>query len=127
MVTDQSTSYGAGNLKLNQDSPIVPFFKTICYPPEPLAIHIKKGFNNSTIISVEESLGIGLVRTVRLENKHDDKLFELPAGFGTLPLFNVEDFRGTLPIHMVEMGGLIVPMFGKLNFPITFLAKRFLL
>jgi len=124
-ITDQSSRYDPGNLKLNQDSPIVPFFKNVCYPADAPKVETRD-INNSTMIAVEESLRIVLFRTIRIDQSRDDKLFELPAGFGTFPLFSVEDFKDTVPNHMIEKGGLILPMYGMLSIPIITPAKPLL-
>lgn len=124
-ITDQSSSYDPGNLKLNQDSPIVPFFKTFCYPANPPQVEARN-LGNSTTIAVEKSLKIALFRTIRIDQSRDDKLFELPAGFGAFPLFSVEDFKDTVPNHMIEKGGLILPMYGTLSIPIITPAKPLL-
>lgn len=124
-ITDQSSSYDPGNLKLNQDESIVPFFKTFCYPANPPQVEARN-LGNSTTIAVEESLKIALFRTIRIDQSRDDKLFELPAGFGTFPLFSVEDFKDTVPNHMIEKGGLILPMYGTLSIPIITPAKPLL-
>ena len=120
-ITDQSSSYDPGNLKLNQDSPIVPIF----YPANPPQVEAES-FGKSTAITVEESLRIVLFRTIRIDQSRDDKLFELPAGFGTFPLFSVEDFKDTVPNHMIEKGGFILPMYGTLSIPIITPAKPLL-
>lgn len=100
---------------------MLPFFKAVCYPPNPPKVEV-----DNSAITVEEFLRIVFFRTIRIDQSRDDKLFELPTGFGTFPLFSVEDFKDTVPNHMIEKGGLILPIYGALSIPILNPAKLLL-
>ena len=80
-----------------------------------MKVQIGSLYRDYKTVFVGDDLRIRFVRTVRLpESKSPHKL---PIGFGGLPLFEMSELQksvrtgGTLPEHMREKGGLIMPMY----------------
>jgi len=57
-------------------------------------------------------LDITLRRTIRVPDNGD--CFNLPPDMGAFPIFNVEQYRSSLPKSLVEKGGVFVPIYRKL-------------
>ncbi|KAF8475538.1 hypothetical protein BDZ91DRAFT_817255 [Kalaharituber pfeilii] len=65
----------------------------------------------ATEIRVDDHLVISFHRTIRVPD--DNEEHNLPPNLGRFPLFNVEAFKSTLPLDMVEKGGLFFPMYQR--------------
>lgn len=50
-------------------------------------------------------------RTVRMPD--DNRLHHLPSSLGTFPLHNIVDYADRLPDHMLEKGGVFLPMWQR--------------
>jgi hypothetical protein len=95
--------------KVNQNSPLTLFFnKVFGLYQEPVDVVVGNFSKNNTTLKVDQDLSISFVRTVRLPEC--SKPQQLPLGFGTLPLFSVNEYEDILPQHIVDKGGLLMPM-----------------
>lgn len=57
----------------------------------------------------QAKLTVSMVRTLRVPD--DGRSYPLPAGFGNLPMFHVDDFASRLPEQWAEHGGVMIPMY----------------
>jgi hypothetical protein len=54
---------------------------------------------------------VSFVRTLRIPE--DGKTYQLPAGFGKLPIYRVEDYTSTVPPKWLEDGGFFIPLYQR--------------
>ncbi len=54
---------------------------------------------------------ISFNRTLRIPE--DDNLYPLPAGFGRLPIYRVEDYANKVPAKWLEDGGFFIPLYQR--------------
>jgi hypothetical protein len=71
----------------------------------------KNGDHMLSVLFEDRCLNIRFHRTVRLPD--DDKTYNLPAGLGTFPLFNISKFTDTMSQDVIEKGGFFLPMYRK--------------
>lgn len=62
-------------------------------------------------IRVGRHTKISFVRTLRIPE--DGKTYPLPAGFGRLPLYRVEDYAGKVPEKWQQEGGFFIPLYQR--------------
>lgn len=71
-----------------------------------LAVEIEKH-----AIRIGERFAVSLQRTLRIPD--DGRRYPLPPGLGAFPLLKVEDYRDSLPQHMLKQGGVFIPMYQR--------------
>lgn len=57
----------------------------------------------------KQKLEVMFERTIRVAD--NDSTSQLPPVLGTFPLYNVSDYKHTLPFHIALKGGLFLPMY----------------
>ncbi|SPO07348.1 uncharacterized protein DNG_10042 [Cephalotrichum gorgonifer] len=103
--------------KINRDQTIASFFSRAF--PSPVQIQLRKhmaakdsGYTPSYTISFGQRKTmdgqVSLLRSAKVPE--DGKEYEIPAGLGTLPIYDVRSFSGSLPVSMVAKGGVFVTM-----------------
>jgi hypothetical protein len=64
-----------------------------------------------TSVNVDDALQLIFHRTVRMPDY--DRLHSLPDSLGNFPLYNTEDYVDRLPKHILEKGGIFLPMWQR--------------
>jgi len=64
---------------------------------------------NEVAHGYQNRCSISFQRTLRLPD--DGKVYPLPAGLGVFPLRSVDQYAATTPLHWLEKGGVLLPMY----------------
>lgn len=63
------------------------------------------------VVRVGRHTAISFNRTLRIPE--DGNLYPLPAGFGRLPIYRVEDYASRVPRKWLEEGGFFIPLYQR--------------
>ena len=62
-------------------------------------------------IRIGERFAVSFQRTLRIPD--DGRIYPLPPGFGTFPIFKVDDYARRVPADWREQGGAFIPMYQR--------------
>lgn len=117
-VTSGPCSYDIANPLINENVPIHLYFNRLLkWSPPTMKVQVGSFYRGWKTVLVNDDLSIRFVRTVRLPDAKSPH--KLPMGFGTLPVFEMSEIQkcvgklDSLPEHIREKGGLIIPMYGE--------------
>jgi hypothetical protein len=83
---------------------------TVCLHPPAPETRIPVAISDSTI-RLGRHTTVTFIRTLRIPE--DGKSYPLPAGFGKLPIFRVEDYARTAPAKWLKEGGFFIPLYQR--------------